>query len=130
MRYLMITNNDKVHGKYSTTMEVVYVEKSAYLDILYQVRDYVHRGYKILTHPMAGSLKPNQTPFKSVLLEKNRDTDNYQSIMLIESSIEAAQKFMQFKATPVWSPRIREDFKTVDLSLMDSAVNNPMISRI
>ena len=85
-------------------------------------------GYKLITHPMAGSLKPNQTPYKTVIVGKNTGKTDYESIVLIENSLEAAHKFLKFKSTPNWNDKILNDFKTVDLSLIENVVKNPMFS--
>lgn len=130
MRKFIITNNDKVFKNYKDTYEVIFLENFSYVDVLNETRNKVHIGCKILTHPMAGSLKPNQTPYKSIILEKESETIDYKSLVLIENSLEAAYKFLKFKSTPNWNERILNDFKTVDLSLIENVVKNPMFSFI
>lgn len=70
---------------------------------------------------MAGSLKPNQTPYKSVLLTLGENLD-YDSIALIENTIESANKFLKLKGLPKWPNSILNDFKILDLSFMDGAL--------
>lgn len=139
MDKIIITNNDKVYQKYKNKFDVVFLEKGSYMDVLNEIRDNVHRGCKLITHPMAGSLKPNQTPYKSVIIGKKADAKgtapsssatDYESIVLIENSLEAAYKFLKFKATPNWSEKILNDFKTVDLSFIENVVKNSMFSII
>lgn len=130
MNKTIITNNDKVFLKYKNIYDVVFLEKGSYTDVLNETRDKVHRGCKLITHPMAGSLKPNQTPYKSIIIEESSDLIHYESIVLIENSIESALKFLKFKATPKWNEKILNDFKTVDLSLIENVVKNPMFSII
>lgn len=125
----IITNNSKVYTKYKDLYQVVYLEDGNYTDVLYKTRDFVQQGYKLLTHPMAGSLKPNQTPYKSVIAERSEKTD-YESVKLIENSLEAALKFLRFKKTPNWNEKILNDFKTVDLSFIENVVKNPMFNII
>ena len=120
MKRILITNNKKALKKYGDKVDIMYFDAS-YIDVLYKVRDKIHLKYKLLTHPMAGSLKPNQTPFKSVLLEKSENMD-MQGLLLIENSIEAAKKFLRNKSTPNWPERILDDFRTVDLSLVDYSI--------
>lgn len=139
MDKIIITNNDKVYQKYKNKFDVVFLEKGSYMDVLNEIRDNVHRGCKLITHPMAGSLKPNQTPYKSVIIGKKPDAKgtapsssatDYESIVLIENSLEAAYKFLKFKATPNWNEKILNDFKTVDLSFIENVVKNSMFSII
>lgn len=100
----IITNNSKVYNKYKDSYQVVYLVEGSYTDVLYSTRDFVHQGYKLLTHPMAGSLKPNQTPYKTVIAQRSEKTD-FESVELIESSLEAALKFLRFKKTPKWNEK-------------------------
>ncbi len=128
MRKIIVTNNQKVFERYKDTFEILFLDQGSYMEVLNKTRDKVHEGYKILTHPMAGSLKPNQTPYKSVILKKAASNTDYESVILIENTLAAAEKFLKFKATPSWSERILKDFQTVDLSLIDNVVKNPMFN--
>lgn len=120
---IIVTNNDQVQRKHGGSIQVILLEQGSYVDVLNQARDLIHRGAKLLSHPMAGSLKPNQTPYRSVLLiGQEQDELDMESLRLIENSIEAAEKFLQIKKPPNWPPKILEDFKTVDLSILDSAI--------
>lgn len=123
---IIITNNSKVYEKYKEKYEIVFLEDGSYVDVLKRMRDELHLGYKLLTHPMAGSLKPNQTPYKTVVAEKKYGKADYESIMLIENSLQAAEKFLKFKQTPKWNEKILNDFKTVDLSFIENVVKNPV----
>lgn len=123
---VIITNNSKVYEKYKEKYEIVFLEDRSYIDVLEKTRDYLHLGYKLLTHPMAGSLKPNQTPYKTVVTEKKFGKADYESITLIENSLLAAEKFLRFKQTPKWNDKILNDFKTVDLSFIENVVKNPV----
>lgn len=129
---LIVTNNRKVNSAYSDRMQVLYLEED-YLAVLLKVRDLIHSGCKLLTHPMSGSLKPNQTPFKSVMLIKEGGEaitgEGFDDLMMIENSLDAHQKFCRGRPTPLWTEKIKNDFATIDLSIIDSAVNNPSLSR-
>ena len=50
-----------------------------------------------MSHPLAGSMKPNQTPFKSIVLgtESLEVANEFRDLELIEESIEAYYKFMK-----------------------------------
>lgn len=129
---LLITNNSKAYESHKESMEVLFLNEATYLEVLEQTRNLIHQGSKLLSHPMAGSLKPNQTPYRSILLEKPAYCGDHsqklapvidmESLRLIENSIESANKFLAYKGTPAWPPKIKEDFKTVDLSIIDSAI--------
>ncbi|KNF10134.1 gylcine reductase operon associated protein GrdX [Gottschalkia purinilytica] len=123
MNIILITNNPLVFEKYANNQNVEYYEVS-YLEILNIIRDKIHIGHKLLTHPLSSSLKPNETPYKTVLITKEKyssvDTD---SIIIIESSILTAKKFIRNKQTPDWNQLILDDFQVVDLSLVDNVLS-------
>ena len=131
MDYTIVTNNPQCYEKYRDRCTVEYDESWTYLDVLVRVRDHVHAGSQIITHPMAGSLKPNQTPYRSVVLAADtiEDKEPFNDLLLIENSIDAHNKFMRNRKLSDWPPEIRRDFQTVDLSLIDGAMTNPVIFR-
>lgn len=117
MRPVLITNNPKVYAAYKDEMEVSFLKESSYGEVLQAARDAIHRGAKLLTHPMAGSLKPNQTPYRTVIIDAQptEETD-WQSLELIENGMASHEKFMKGRLMPAWDEAIRRDFQTVDLS--------------
>lgn len=122
--YIVVTNNVKCRDKYQKRVNVDFMENGTYIDVLIKVRDYIHKGYRLETHPMAGSLKPNQIPYKTIVIsdsEVERE-EFYQFEIVMENSIESCVKFMKDKTTPDWPEDILEDFRDVDLSLIEGAV--------
>lgn len=66
---IVITNNPLTKSSLDGRFDVIYKEVDL-VDVLIVVRDYIHKGHKLLTHPLMGSIKPNQTPYKSVAISK------------------------------------------------------------
>ena len=120
MNTRIITNNKMVSDKFKDEYTVELYEIS-YRDILIKVRDYIHEGYKLLSHPLSGSVKPNETPFKSILVSKEKGSLDFESLRIIEKSIEACDKFgpNRFHLTE----SIIEDFMIIDLSLISGALS-------
>lgn len=119
--FVIITNNELVFEKYGNEFEVKY-EPGSYEDLLLRVRTEVHGGAKLLTHPLSGSVKPNETPFKTVFIKKGKGPNHldFDSVEMIENAIITAKKFkVRF---PVMPDNIRKDFALIDLSLMESAL--------
>lgn len=116
---IIITNNIKVSNKYSD-YNVQYIDSESMYEVLLVVRDLIHKGYKLLTHPMSGSLKSNQTPYKSILLIKKDDVMSFEDLELIESAIENYNKFIKNRKLTNWPENIKKDFQTIDLSLIES----------
>ena len=125
--YSMVTNNSKCRDRFESVMTVDFLPEGTYMDVLVKVRDYIHKGYRLETHPMAGSLKPNQIPFKTVVVSRSDiavdKQEFYDQDILIENCISTCEKFMKDRTTPDWPESIREDFRDVDLSLLEGAAN-------
>lgn len=94
-----------------------------YYDVLIEVRDLVHRCFELITHPLVGSVKPNETPYRSIILKQGINTD-FQSVEIIENSIQTYEKFEKMKSAPKWSQSIIEDFQYVDLKLFESSLDS------
>ena len=119
MRSVIVTNNPLVRQKYGGAREIAFVDGS-YMDVLTQVRDKVHQGHKLLTHPLSGSVKPGETPYKSVMIAQKRGTMDMQSLSIIEEAIATVRKFQD--KTAGLPPRVLQDFQLVDFTLIDSAL--------
>ena len=119
---MIITNNDKVYEQFKNDYKIYYKECS-FREILLYVRDRVHEGHVLLTHPLSSSIKPNETPFKSILISDYKKSLDYKSLMIIENAIITYDKFKKDKDYTVeLTDRIIEDFKIVDLSIIQSAL--------
>lgn len=124
MDNIIITNNKLVFEKYKNTYQVVYDENFSYLDVLEYVRNKIHEGHVLITHPLSGSIKPNETPYKTIMISKKKESSvDFNSLVIIEDSIATAKKFLKDKPTPNWAERVLEDFKIIDLSLIENAIN-------
>lgn len=122
--YRIITNNRLCLVKYGDQVPVEFLEGKGYMDVLLTVRDYIQKGWRLETHPMTGSLKPNQTPFKSIMISDlpvDRE-EFYEQEITIENGISACRKFQSIRKTPDWPENLLEDFRIVDLSLIEGAI--------
>lgn len=116
----LLTNNPAFLNYGKKNIEVDYRETD-YLGILKIVRDYVHENYRILTHPLYGSVKPNETIYRSVVLVEGDSTDT-DSVVLLASAIETFEKFKENRRTPAWIDRVKEDFSVIDYDLITNAI--------
>ena len=114
---ILVTNNPLVHTQYQDDFRVVFLDTDL-IGILTHIRDKIHNGHQLLTHPLSGSIKPNESPYKSVLLSEATKETDMQSVTIIEESIITAKKFPQ-KAIP---EEHLKDMQTVDLSLIRAAI--------
>ncbi|MCL2620586.1 MAG: GrdX family protein [Defluviitaleaceae bacterium] len=110
---ILITNNPLCRDYFADIYNVEFSDISAYF-ILQKVRDFVHLGHGVLTHPRAGGLPPGTSPYKSVLLTGRQDMKNsLQSLEIVENSVKAYEK-----ARTEFSEKHLEHFAKLDLSLL------------
>ena len=115
-----------MRDEYGAKYCVLYQECS-FDEILYAVRDKIHKGHKLLTHPLSGSVKPNETPYKSIMISAERGAMDNDSVMLIEDAITVAtsgkfEKYRQRQAT--LNQRILADFQMIDFFLITSGIES------
>ena len=120
-RLIIITNNPMVRDKYSEQYHVDYEELS-FENLLKKVRDKVYAGYQMLTHPLSGSVKPNETPYKSIMISSKPDKLDVNGMQIISNAILACEKFT-YKADK-YAPQVYEDFQYVDETLISSALQS------
>ena len=116
----LITNNPKFNQEKFKDIEIEYFDIS-YLDVLKKVRDYVHDNYEVLTHPLYGSVKPNETIYRSILIKRSEKLD-ITSINLISESILTFKKFRNNREVPQWTDRVKDDFSVIDHDLILNAI--------
>lgn len=124
MKFIIITNNPKIYEKYNESLEIEYLENKSHFDVLIYTRDKIHMGHKLLSHPLSGSVKPNETPYKSILISEKKGEMDVDSLILIENSISTYEKFQNISKVPNWNEQVLDDFMVVDLSLIENTLNN------
>ena len=127
MKQLIITNNPKTaeyiehHRKEwkdnpeTTAIELIFC---ASRDELYtQVRDYIHRNWKLQNHAMYGNIQLHKQPYRSMVLTEGTELDT-RSLQLWEQAMERVKR----TNPPSYSEKVLEDFQALDLSLFRSAL--------
>lgn len=117
----LITNNPKFIEENLKDIEIEYSDVS-YIDILRKVRDYVHENWEIVTHPLYGSVKPNETIYRTIVINENNSLD-ITSVNLISDAIVTFKKFRNNREVPQWTDRVKDDFSVIDHDLIINAIN-------
>jgi len=115
---IVITNNPIVAEQFQGKFNVDYSEVDI-LELLINVRDLIHKGHRLLSHPLSGSVKPNETCYKSVVITEQMEKVDFQSVGIIEDCIASVEKFPK-KTFP---KEYEKDMQIVDLSLIRSALD-------
>ncbi|MGH4137530.1 GrdX family protein [Clostridium sp.] len=120
---IIITNNPMSKQLFESKYKVAFIEGTM-MDILKEVRDNIHVGHKLLTHPLMSSVKPNETPYRTICISKEKLLKvDLQSLSIIEESIMTTEKFLKDFDTPQWNEKILLDFQLIDSDLIDHAIN-------
>ncbi len=119
MKFQILTNNPLVHDELKDKYALSFYE-CTYRDLLVRARDMIHMGFRLYSHPLSGSIKPNETPYRSLLLSQNPGDLDLHSLELIENGIAVFDKFPpRYTYIP---ERIRADFSLVDYSLLQNTL--------
>ena len=134
MKQLIITNNPKTaeyiehqHKEWNSgagidtsngdtaAIELIFCTSR---DELYtQVRDYIHRNWKLQNHAMYGNIQLHKQPYRSMVLTEVTELDT-RSLQRWEQAMERVQR----NNPPNYSEKVLEDFQALDLSLFRSAL--------
>mgnify|MGYP001354007087 CR=1 FL=1 len=119
MEYRCITNNPIMVDSEFHNVEFKSVDN---LDLFLWIEGEVCKGYRLLTHPLTGSIRPDISPYKSVLLSKNTAEIDNESIELIHKAIDYTYSLAANHKKPDWRKEEREDFQFVDRSFIRYAL--------
>ena len=114
----LITNNPLAKSKFFDFAEFVDAGPEA---VLLSVRDYIHLGARLISHPLSGGILPGVSPYKSVVLTKTPsdrlDVPDVFSLELIEYTIDKLQKILT--GFHGYDEKTLEDFMVVDLDMIE-----------
>ena len=111
--YVLITNNT---GLYRSVKAGEYIEGSP-LEVLTRVRNLVHSGSTVLTHPLCGNLRPYHQPFRSVIIDEKRGPVDLESLSLIEDAVQIYQSCKLILPHET-DELTRKDYAYIDSELM------------
>ncbi|WP_108649278.1 GrdX family protein [Dongshaea marina] len=128
MNYFVITNNPAVVERFSKTSErdvnrAELVVRESFRDVLCECRDRIHSGARLVSHPLSGSVKPWETPYRSVLLSPGTELD-LSSVETIEQAMERYDTLVNQHTRREYPEQVYQDFQMVDASLLESAISS------
>ncbi|MGE5628668.1 MAG: GrdX family protein [Solirubrobacterales bacterium] len=119
---MIVTNNPMSKSEFEGKYEVEFLSGST-MEVYKKTRDYIHKGHKLLTHPLVSSIKPNEIPYRTVAITKNCFNEiDFQSLQYIEEAIQSTEKFLRDFGLPKWDNRVLEDFSVIDYDLIYHAL--------
>ncbi|PVZ71841.1 GrdX family protein [Pelagibaculum spongiae] len=121
MAVTIVTNNRLVIENWSSTYAIE--EMDSYEAVFVKVRDLVHTGAKIMTHPMAGSVKPGESPFRSVVVNVvDGAAMDMESLSIIENALDRFHMLVGCARKRVFNEATLEDFRVIDNSLVSTGI--------
>jgi len=126
--FSILTNNPLVESRLKGrgAWSVDYRPELSLREILVAARDKVYAGHTLYTHPLSGSVKPNETPYKSVIISVEPHGINDDFAVMIASAIETFDKLKDFKRE--YNERVLKDFQLIDYTLICGAIGFDALS--
>ncbi|MCL2215839.1 MAG: GrdX family protein [Defluviitaleaceae bacterium] len=116
---MIFSNNPVVSDKYP---KLTRLADSDVHGVFAAVRDAVHKGARLVSHPLSGSVKPNESPYKSVAVDivTGEWALDFKSLQIIEDAITTLAKLPRKHRE--YTAQMLEDFRVIDLDLIESAL--------
>lgn len=127
-KILIISNNPKVMTTFSTIAHCCCAD---YQQVLYQARNKIHAGALLLTHPLAGSVKPGESPYRSVVVDEREGALDLRSLEVIEAAIDRFNTLMAGAGVRSYDEQTLQDFQLIDYQLLKSGLESidPALTR-
>lgn len=114
----VVTNNPLFFESEFRTFRTKKVDGS-FEDVLLLVRDMVHQGYELISHPLGASIRMMYSPYRSILVGEKKDTLNSFYTEVIENSIETYRKNTERRKI---DQKNEKDYAFIDQQLLLEAV--------
>lgn len=115
---LIITNNPTV--KNSPNAEIYFVAGNQ-RHVLYQVLNKIAQGHSLLSHPLAGSIKPEDNPYRSVVLTSSTAEVDWAALNMLEHCLERVETRV---INDYIVDQLDRDFQLIDKELLDNALQS------
>ena len=118
---LIITNNPIV--KNINNAEICFV-RGDQRQVLYQVLNKVAGGHNLLSHPLAGSIKPEDNPYRSVVLSSSTAETDLSNLNMLEYCLGKVESGVRDGMQSRQLDQLARDFQMIDKELLDNALQS------
>jgi hypothetical protein len=123
---IALTNNPSVSCQ-DPGIYIQYLE-SPVLGVIQEAQRLIYEGYKLLTHPLAGNWQMNVTPYRSLLLKKSPEVDDY-SLRTINKCLLWISAIPQAGLSPdKWPTDTLEHYQLIDQDIFNHVVGKYRIA--
>lgn len=117
LRYQIVTNNPLVKNEF----EDVYFVEGDFQDVMIAVRDMVHQGFELISHPLGASIRMAFSPFRSIIVGQRNNKINPIHIEIIENSIINYKNLMERREM---DRKNADDYALIDTELLKSTLKS------
>lgn len=113
--YQIITNNPVIESEF----ENVYFVEGDFQEVMVKVRDMVHQGYELISHPLGASIRIAFSPFRSIVIGQRNNKINPNHVEIIEGGIISLKNLTKGR---VADRKNDDDYSLVDRELLISTL--------
>lgn len=119
-RYRCITNNPmlRIHEGLLTDYK-----KQSVTELYQRTISELRKGYRLLLHPLSGSIRPDQSPYKSILVTLDQSEPDQEGIRLTEQAVRYMKDMPLYGRKICWNQEARLDFQYIDKDIIECALN-------
>lgn len=115
MKYRCLTNNPYIIERYQDQVESF---EGGPLELFIKIKGEIMAGYRLVTHPLTGSIGPSINPYKSVILTTQKGSIDEESLHIIEQAIIHTTNLLSNHTKCVWDLRSKKDFQELDFDFV------------
>ena len=116
---LILTNNPMAAERYADRGEIRFYPDDNYRQLLVRVRDLIYIGHRLKNHPLYGSLRPHETPYRTVVVSGEIFTPDMEECAILSDSLTRLDSFVLVDKANI-PDKILHDYQLIDCSLVDS----------
>jgi hypothetical protein len=111
MKVRCLTNNPHVILKNYPFVEAI---EGNTLDLFILVRQELLQGYKLITHPLTGSIGPEKSPYKTVIMSAAKGSVDEEGLHIIDNAIIYTVNLISNHNPCSWDTISLQDFAIID----------------
>lgn len=119
-KYLVVTNNPFPKQALPPEVAVRFLAGQTLRDVLVAARDLVYQGHALHSHPLSGSVKPNETPYKSIVLSQTPHVFSQEECGIIANGLALCDSFPAQNRS--YTELQLRDFQIIDYTLLCGAL--------
>lgn len=118
---LVISNNTLVNNLGG--VEVAFLSGNAQ-QVISRAFSMAAEGHRLLSHPLTGSVKPNQNPYKSILMSKKRLPVDHDSLAVLNTCLGKTEAMLEDRPLLPLKDEALNDYQMLDFDLLQTGIES------